>query len=648
MHVLLVPFHLLLRVVNPLSTPLTLSKVTVHITRDLEPEASVTATDVEVDSIDDLELAPQEERDLLVTLKASSLGQFRASSVTFRLGGIALFSQKLRKDGRRLNETREQRVSRKATYAPDEALAVVIGEPAPILEAQLIDCPTILGFGEEVEVKLRLTNRGNVPAKQGILMLADQPGMITLEAASSQPGPLVTLSNALKPPQPIIVLGSDEELKAGQTIDKTMRLRGASIGESIILRLLFVAGSDVEDQASFKLSQTIGVYPILDLNVEISSAPTGFAYDLAIQATNVHPNGQPIRITDLTFLSPRWETKETSSALSSSGGEPLLVLEPSQPVTAHVPVTEAVLHDGQHDPSTMLEYTSHHIAGLLRGRDIEKNSTAGLCSLLLSSTAGSLGSSVMSPFLPIVRSSWRRAALSQTFPTISPADRDRVFTLYTPDELDVLVNWQSHDGQHKGQIFLLGLVLGPGRDVVRDIVSSLAAGAGGRSLYEETARERAALLSNLMRSYLGTEDDPLYVDIEVREADAASLETLPVVFIVRNMSTARPARCIIDLDSSVDPSASRAKHVQRPQDLQHPDRLLPPSTASWIGRLTLRSQTIPPRGAVELIVHARRPKLGQQCELSDWSIKSEVLGDKGLEGVLKRFNSGRLKSGRVV
>ncbi|PWN20691.1 hypothetical protein BCV69DRAFT_312642 [Microstroma glucosiphilum] len=643
-----VPFRLLLRVVNPLSTPLTLSQVTVQVTRDSEPQTSVTGTDMEVDSIQDIELAPQEQRDLHVTCKASSLGQFRATSIIFRLGGIALFSQSLHKNGRRLNETKEQRVSRKATYAPDETLAVVIGEPCPILEAHLVNCPTALGFGEEVDVVLRLTNRGNVSTKRGVRMMADQPEMCTLAAASEQPGPLVTVPNSLTPPQLITILRSDEDLEAGQTVDKTMRLRGALIGKNIVLRLLFVAGSGAEDQVSHKLSQTIEVYPVLDLSVEISSAPQGFAWDLAIQAANVHPDGQPVRIADLKFASPRWETQETNRTLSSAAGEPLLVLQPSQSDRAHVPVREAALEDGQLDPSAMLEYTSHHIAGLLRGRDIERNAVAGPCSLRLSSTVGSPSSSAMSPFLPIVRSTWRQTLLSQVFPTISPADRDRVFTLYIPDDLDVLVNWESHDGQHKGQIFLLGLTLGPNRDVVRDIVSSLAAGAGGRSLYEETARERAALLSSLSRSYLGTEDDPLYVDIEVRETDAATLETVPVVFVVRNMSTSRSARCIIDLDSSVDPSASRSGHAQRQQDPQHPDRLLHLNTASWIGRLTLRSQTIPPRGSVELIAHARRPKVGQECELSDWSIKSEVLGDKGLEEVLKRFNSGRLKSGKVV
>lgn len=603
---------------------------------------------MEFDSIDDRELAPQEERDLHVTLKASSLGRFRASSVVFRLGGFALFSQSLHKDGRRLNETPEQRMSHKAKYAPDETLAVTIEEPAPILEAQIVDCPTALGFGEEVDVVLKLTNRGNVPAKKGIYMLADQPEMVTCEGASTQPGSRLTVSNALTPPQPITLLGPGEDLDAGQTIEKTIRLRGALIGKSIVLRLLFIATSTAEDRVSFKLSQTVDVYPVLDLNAEISSAPQGFGYNLAIQAANDHPDGQTINITDLTLVSPRWETTDAKSNLPSSEGQPLLTLQPSKVVTADLPITEGVLQEGQSDPSAMLDYTSHHIAGLLRGRDIERNATAGPCSLLLSSTMGKVCQDAMSPFLPLARSSWRRTVLSQSFPTIAPADRDRVFTLYTPDALDVLVNWETHDGQRKGQIFLLGLTLGPSRDVVRDIVTSLAAGAGGRSLYEETARERAALLSNLTHSFLGTEDDPLYVDIEVREADAATLESLPVVFIVRNMSTSRSARCIIDLDSSVDPSASRAQHIQRQQDPQNPERLQPLSTASWIGRLTLRSQTIPPRGAVELIARARRPKAGQECELSDWSIKSEVLGDKGVEEVLKRFNSGRLKSGKVV
>lgn len=142
------------------------------------------------------------------------------------------------------------------------------------------------------------------------------------------------------------------------------------------------------------------------------------------------------------------------------------------------------------------------------------------------------------------------------------------------------------------------------------------------------------------------------------------------------MSTNRHASCVIDLDSAVDPDAFRQVGVVGEVN-----------KASWVGRLTLRVEAIPPKETRLLRAQAIRPTLPstvrsastdsdslarnasqqafssaqpaaqpQSFLLGDWSIKVDVWADApgrtdcptSSRDPIAHFNSGRLSSGRFI
>lgn len=123
------------------------------------------------------------------------------------------------------------------------------------------------------------------------------------------------------------------------------------------------------------------------------------------------------------------------------------------------------------------------------------------------------------------------------------------------------------------------------------------------------------------------------------------------------MSTLRYASCIIDLDGSIESDLYKGKGAEP---------YVP--KAAWIGRLTLRSDTVlAPRETRLLDAKALRPvssypagvsgsanadaKDGHQrgFELGDWSIKVDVRAEEKEQAeVVAHFNSGRLRSGKFI
>lgn len=675
-----VSFQLTLQ--NPLCCQLAVSDIRVHVS---DAASGSEAGEVSVEAIPDAELSPLEERTITTRIIASIQGRFKIDQISYRLQERVPLIQPLVKQGVRLNQTAEQRKSRVPQYAEDQTLLMIVKAPSPSLSIEISQpiAPQIF-LGEEIIVDLKLINTGSASLANLHMLTNDNEAVCSVDDNVVPSKSTYTVSNALCASRPTLLLPAGEILEPKGNITKQILLRGTAVGPAICQILYVFSGPDGRAGKAHWAHQ-VEVLPTIDVGVEVNPAPTGFAYLLGITAVNLTPSRESLAIQKVQFVSPRWQSNASILPTDAPGvSQPAFrVLVPEQACTAYAGLTEASPDQSEHAGHQMLDHTVEQLRAQLRGRDVKQSARPGSVQLHVSTASDGAEEAVdydsLSRVYQVARSKWRRRALEHQFPTVSAADRERIFTVYQPEDLDVVVHWEAKtdDGEppRRGQIFIFGLSLGPSCSRIRSVLEEAKAATGGRTMYEETAQQRAALLASLTQSSLAAEEDPVVVDIEVPSEDSenSSSVTVPVIFNVRNMSTMRYARCIVELDSAVDPDASLRSGSEGLK-------------ATWNGRLTLRSAVIPPKSHTSLTARALRPRVpgtqltsvlmgrshsgtsnkadgsevgvenedaNKQCELPDWSIKVDVLPDdkvavEGRSTPLAHFNSGRLRSGRFI
>ncbi|CAO1632429.1 unnamed protein product [Parajaminaea phylloscopi] len=666
---------------NPLCTSISLTDIHVDFIdantgTDVVAVPAASATVVQCQEAGTIELGPLESQQLRLSISSEHVGSYRAQRIAFKLNGRVLIQQLLDKRGRRLNDSVQQRRAQEPVYAPDETLIVKVIESAPSLAISTSSAlPHHLGLGEEQEVAVTFTNAGKAPMRglRCLLSNLEAAQFVVSEAGPSVSGPTTQVSNALQRPQPLDLLGQEEFLAPGASIIRLLRLRGTALGAEQY-KALFIYSDSLGQLGKATWQHTVQVDPSVDVAVDVNPCLHGFAYTLAITAVNL-TDTENVEISAINFVSPRWENDETVlvSSLPRIQGSTFTSLPVGQPRTAFAGVKEGAM--GTNDPSRMLDYTSDQLRAQLRGRDIRRTDIPGSVDLIVSkSDSTDLSPAQLDPLLLASRQRWRHRSLEAAFPSVSEQDRRRIFTLYQPEDLDVVVQWRTRDDSgtsRHGRVFIFGLSLGPGQNRILPVLKE-AELASDRTMYEETALQKAALLSALKNSALAVEEDPIVVDIDLSPDLDSSAELIPVTFRVRNMSTSRYAACIIDLDSAVDPDAFWQGASGGA------------TKAAWHGRLTLRAPSVAPKETVELRAQAIRPahtsvnaatstaaatsqssnpngvRAGapelppKGYTLADWSIKVDVLEtpsvavDAAQPVVLAHFNSGRLSSGRFI
>lgn len=631
--------HPTFRISNPLSTSLTITEIAFDFADISNPSAEAQTTAITVTPTEQVTLNPLETRNISTRCHPSQQGRFRCSSLRYLLAGEIPIVQPLNKRGPRLHATREHRTSRKPMYAEDQSLTISVQSARPMLQVQLVEPPTELGLGEEREVTIRLTNPTEVPLKQ-VKMLTAEPDTIFLKQNTSDDAQKL-VSNTIEDNLSVAIL---EALGQGETVEKTLLLRGATIGQLSAL-LLFVYEHGPTQYSRVYCQHVFEVYPTLEIDVQTEQSGPGYAHRMLVAVSAASAQEANYRVDGISLVSSVWQVSPKSALPLDAAFE---ALPAGQTSTTAFDISES-MQDGS-GTETSGAYTTRQLADLLQGRSIDRRSRAP-DTALLKTHIGSTSPLSTSPFLPAARTAWRRAILAGQFSSMTSADRDRIFSLYPPDDIDVLVHWSALDGSRKGQVFFCGLRPTP-RSSKMDEIARLAGVSAGRSMYEETAKAKAVLLDSLAKSReVGAEDEPLVVTLEVGSSDSSSL--IPVTFQVTNLSTSRFASCIIDLDSSIQPLLHDGS---TPNASTGPaTSLAPPQRAQWVGRLTLRSPVkIPPRGTLSLNAKAQLSKdsKAKSFELPDWSIKTDVFAAPANEEVeedrlVQRFNSGRIRNSRV-
>ena len=116
------------------------------------------------------------------------------------------------------------------------------------------------------------------------------------------------------------------------------------------------------------------------------------------------------------------------------------------------------------------------------------------------------------------RQSHRLRDLRNRFPTISVDTLQRIFPLFDPLDLDILISWSVPSTGRHGHAFLPSLRLAPEFSVVegvrREVDAAIACGGKQtRTMYEETGRLRRVLMDSVFEGLLAREEDPVVVRV---------------------------------------------------------------------------------------------------------------------------------------
>ena len=339
------------------------------------------------------------------------------------------------------------------------------------------------------------------------------------------------------------------------------------------------------------------------------------------QVYNVGLPADDVSISAISLLSPRWRI--SPSADSSAFDEDVTTqrIGWQQGLTSFVPLA-AVARGGEGPSEEADMWTAGQVEALLDGKDVKgmpPRANIGVSSLaavrpdplrlaheplltrLDDSQTSSTSTSPISPSalcgLIAAYTSDRRASLVERYPTVPPSFHPSLFPLFSSRAASLVVTFTSSTLSLAPAHLLvpldapyLGSALGsPAAGALVRVLVNAERRSGG--LYEESRRERRALLTVLKRSEIigaaGTEEaPPVAVDVAMRgvvehdfsSSGCARLPRLVSPLLVRSTESLivlSPAgRC-----PSPYASRSRTSRPRRPFPTPSPSRLPPPAPA---------------------------------------------------------------------
>lgn len=514
--------------------------------------APLSAEQYETDPHPPLTLSPLEQRPIRLSLRIhTETKQLRLANLNFRLAETILLTQKLDKKGKRLNSTKDQRTT--TSYAPDTSLAVTVHAARPTLTARIADAPEELFLGEERRVKVVIKNEGGV-AVDDVRALCSASCMASFAAAAAEgrgeDGGRVMMPNGLNAAGPEFVLDSDgtTQLAPGEEKELEFVVRATTPGDLTLSWLLAFSPVGKEETYLSRLSFSTRVTPAIEVRVETvprrSKAPE---YDVIVEVTN-RLKKQQVRLNGLSLLSPRFGF----AGATDQGDKGEVVIAGNQTWRGRFVITPLSADTGVEEGQ---RYTETKLQDLLLSRDVKRARVGGISLHLTSTNLGEEEPQLQHLATSLYRESrkvWRRATLASTFSKISSKQRECIFTQYSGFEVDLSVHFSLVD--RKGSVTVFGLQPGPSRSTIRAITHPTLDAASGadkgkiRSLYAQTVREKATLLSNILSSPLGLETNPVAVHhITSREEGK---EGGTVRFVVRNFSDVYQARIVLQLQGA--------------------------------------------------------------------------------------------------
>ncbi|CAK5264890.1 unnamed protein product [Mycena citricolor] len=524
-------FHVEVVLRNPLDTEVNLSSLTV-----LAEEASgSTEACLEIETSDDIVLAPKESRTVAISVKALRATTVTITDVAYTFLSLLPVREPLAMRGARLQNTPAQR--QYPTYAPDVLLKVDVVEAAHQLRASFVDDLQLnLYHGETRPLRVLLENCGSKPIGQMWLLVGEEDAIWLESGSSGEISNVARSDNSVALPEPQAIAIGQSGLQPGDRVEVDLLLHANRSGEQE-LSLLFVFREDAGlSFHSAGLVRRFDVQPILDVSVtSIPCRNPQHLFSMDVQLSNVCT--RPIQVTQVMTPSPGWRCdplQETSLQVHSVKGL-------FYSCRIHFGVNR--WEDGSGSAETF-EFVKNGLRNVLLGTRAQ-------------STAPPIDVLYTSPPLPAQRyfheCSRRNHTLRQiaaNHPHIPSRSFPDVFPLYNPHCVDVIVHWEIPAQERSGHVFVPGVTLGAGHAPLREILQEAENTKVTRSMYAETQRERTEVVQAIERSEWNSEMNPHMLSIGQRLLShdfSKGLSQVPIDLTVRNYSPSNHSRFVLRL-----------------------------------------------------------------------------------------------------
>ncbi|KPV78297.1 uncharacterized protein RHOBADRAFT_50778 [Rhodotorula graminis WP1] len=566
---------------NPLEAFLALGALAVEVRReeagDAEGEEGGEGAGLEVSAPQDVELAPGESSKILIPIRASSLGTFTFDSLSYRFSNLVPVREPL--SPARWSKPTAPRPGRPSARVA-MPLRVRVRAAVPVLGVDMSALPSRLFHGEmsgddESTTTIVLRNEGPVPLTD-LHALSSQPDSLLLRPnppSLDADGALAT-PNDLTAPRPTVLLEPGRALAPGDSLAVPVVVRGSRVGAHALCVLFAFRAADDEvtsarEYLSTRAVHGVEVYPSLELRYGVRPGRrVDSPFVLGVEVYNVGLPADDVSILAISLLSPRWRISPSADSGTFNDDVASQRIGWQQGLTTFVPLA-AVVREGEGPSEEADLWTAAQVEALLDGKDVKgmpPHAKVGVSSLspITSTSSSSISPSALSG-LVAAYTSYRRASLLERYPTVPPSLHPSIFPLFSSRAASLVVTFTSSTLSLAPAHLLipldapyLGSALGsPAAAALVRVLVNAERRSGG--LYEESRRERRALLTVLKRSEIigaaGTDEaPPVAVDVSVRgvvEHDFSSSGplSLPLRLSLSNLSPSTTFSYTLSLSS---------------------------------------------------------------------------------------------------
>ncbi|KAL1737123.1 ER-golgi trafficking TRAPP I complex 85 kDa subunit-domain-containing protein [Schizophyllum commune] len=525
---------------NPLEADVFLNNLTLKLA-----DEDVGGVDIEV--LDDIQLGPRETRTIPIAVTAHRPASLTFAYVTYTFLSLLPAKEPLTYRGTRLHATPAQRQN--ATYAPDVPLKAAVRDRAHRLQARFVDDTDghtlLLSEGETRNLTLRISNDGLRPVGELWIVPSERDeddiwwAEVEVDETEKVEGEqeVVRSENSLLPPPPMRIslrnAAGEPVLQPGETMDLPITLHAANVGERE-LSLLFVYRQD--DSESFYPTRLTRFYDVRQAFAASMRARPSlssdhlFVVDVAVQNKSL----SSVQITQVTTLSPTWRLQPVVQDMN-------ILMAPRQNTRFMFAVDPWEEQSGSRETR---EFVKQKLKGIVNGTELNETSPPPIDLLCCHTPLSDHQRKPLSPALRHFVLAGRRNLITRanafTFPYIPPQMHPYIFPLYNPASVDAVLFWSMPSQQRSGHILVSGLRMGASHAPLRDIVEAAESAKVKRSMYAETQRERAEVLTAVRASEWNMEMDPLVVRAlagsRVEHDFSRGPLRIPVPFAVRNFS----------------------------------------------------------------------------------------------------------------
>ncbi|KAH9837148.1 ER-golgi trafficking TRAPP I complex 85 kDa subunit-domain-containing protein [Rhodofomes roseus] len=605
---------------NPLDVEVNLSGLSIVVREASSLDASSMPDFVEVEVVDGVTLGPREYRTIPVAVRCGRPASLQITHVVFEFLSLLPVTESLALRGRRLHDTTQQRQNK--AYASDILIEVDVEDAGQRLRASFVDDRhLILIEGEYKRLKLWMTNSGSRPINEAWMVSgredelwidSDEAVAEETPAASSSQGPLTeTLdsSNSLRRREPYgLPLGDSQgssDLAPGESMQVTLTLHASQVGERDLGLLFIFREVSCAPFWCVRVTRPYEVIPVFRLAASAEpSRSVDHSYGLSLEVENLSETGN-LRLTQVTTISPLWASQSDVRAHCSD------IVQPQQITKIHLGIDPWEESDGV---QATLQFVSSKLQAVLHGVQPDDSDPPPLrlaCKHISKQGTGarSLAIPLMAHFIHCGQRTYSTHRAQMAHRYIPYDSHPRIFPLFNPYSIDVVLFWELDGEGRSGHILVPGLTLGASHAYLDSMIDEAESAKVKRSMYAETQRERSDIIRAIRESEWNAEMDPTVVTTCVKGTVRHDFSDGPcsvsVKYILKNLSPTHSSRVTLRL-AAVPPDTETTA-------------LLSPRYA---GRLTHRRE-IEPYGTAVIYskVWATRPG---SFRLDEWVAETQV------------------------